>query len=270
MNFHKTRQSNIKKRRNKLLFFAKYFLNNSYDLYDYKISLRLFVEFLGSFILILMGLCISVFSGQNGSFIVSLGYGMTLTFLLISFSHISGGYFIPSMAFGSYISRRIPFSVFFSYLIFQLLGGILGSATFLFLIKDHPNFKQENTVDSLKSLFNSLANGFEMHSPNGFSLFSVFITETIVSLILTLVFLAVYFYKKQLLSPISVGFAMVVLMQIVAPYSNASMNPVRSTSVALFSDIWAIYQLWVFWLAPLLGAFIAGLIFHKNGIFKKI
>ena len=177
---------------------------------------------------------------------VSFAFGLTVLTMAYAVGGISGGHFNPAVSVGLAVAGKFSFKELPMYVIAQVVGGLLaGLALFLIL--------------SGKSDFTSVggfaSNGFGEHSPGGFSLISVIIAEVI----LTAFFLIVILGSTSKIAPagfapISIGLALTLIHLISIPISNTSVNPARSTGVAIFAEPWALQQLWVFWAAPIVGA----------------
>ncbi|MEP3629324.1 MAG: aquaporin Z [Hyphomicrobiales bacterium] len=183
---------------------------------------------------------------------VSFAFGLTVLTMAYAVGGISGGHFNPAVSVGLAVAGKFSFKELPMYVIAQVVGGLLaGLALFLIL--------------SGKSDFTSVggfaSNGFGEHSPGGFSLISVIIAEVI----LTAFFLIVILGSTSKIAPagfapISIGLALTLIHLISIPISNTSVNPARSTGVAIFAEPWALQQLWVFWAAPIVGAVIGAIL----------
>lgn len=187
---------------------------------------------------------------------VSFAFGLTVLTMAYAVGGISGGHFNPAVSVGLAVAGKFSFKELPMYVIAQVVGGLLaGLALFLIL--------------SGKSDFTSVggfaSNGFGEHSPGGFSLISVIIAEVI----LTAFFLIVILGSTSKIAPagfapISIGLALTLIHLISIPISNTSVNPARSTGVAIFAEPWALQQLWVFWAAPIVGAVFGKPCFHQT------
>jgi aquaporin Z len=173
--------------------------------------------------------------------------------------HISGCHLNPAVSIGLWAGKRFSGKELFGYIIAQLVGAILAGFVLLIIASGKAGF-------DLSAGF--AANGYAEHSPGGYSLAAAFLCE----LVLTFVFLMIIMGSTdkrapQGFAPIAIGLALTLIHLISIPVTNTSVNPARSTSQALFVGGWALHQLWLFWVAPILGAIIAG--FTYRGLFGK-
>lgn len=218
---------------------------------------RLAAEFFGTFWLVLGGcgsaVLAAAFPELGIGFVgVALAFGLTVLTMAYAVGHICGGHFNPAVTLGLLAAGRIDGKDVVPYILTQVLGAI-AAAGVLYLIA------------SGKAGFDVTAgfatNGYGEHSPGGFSLLSVAVTEFVLTAFFLLIILGVT--DKQApagFAPLAIGFALVLIHLISIPVSNTSVNPARSTGVALFQGDWAMAQLWVFWVMPLLGAVAGGLV----------
>jgi len=229
---------------------------------------RLGAEALGTFALVLVGLGIALYGPLSGAGAlgIALGFGLTLTAAAIALGHVSGGHFNPAVTFGAVVSGRTPVGDLVPYWLAQLVGGALAAAALYVTIPSElaALFGQE----SRRGMFSGSANGFGEHSPlytpsQGQATFDL-MPALLIELILTAVLVAMVLGAtsrrvSHAVAPFAMGLTYAVLVLLAAPITNAGLNPARSTAAAIFSDRWALSQLWVFWAAPLVGAAIAGL-----------
>ena len=218
---------------------------------------RLAAEFFGTFWLVLGGCGSAVLAAAFpelgiGFAGVALAFGLTVLTMAYAVGHISGGHFNPAVTLGLLAAGRIGGKDVVPYIFTQVLGAI-AAAGVLYLIA------------SGKAGFDVTAgfatNGYGEHSPGGFSLLSVVVTEFVLTAFFLLIILGVTDKKAPAgFAPLAIGFALVLIHLISIPVSNTSVNPARSTGVALFQGDWAIAQLWVFWVVPLLGGVLGGLV----------
>ncbi|WP_103733801.1 aquaporin Z [Pseudomonas sp. GZJR-8] len=218
---------------------------------------RLAAEFFGTFWLVLGGCGSAVLAAAFpelgiGFAGVALAFGLTVLTMAYAVGHISGGHFNPAVTMGLLAAGRIGGKDVVPYILTQVLGAI-AAAGVLYLIA------------SGKAGFDVTAgfatNGYGEHSPGGFSLLSVVVTEFVLTAFFLLIILGVTDKKAPAgFAPLAIGFALVLIHLISIPVSNTSVNPARSTGVALFQGDWAIAQLWVFWVVPLLGGVLGGLV----------
>lgn len=214
-------------------------------------------EFLGTFWLVLGGCGSAVLAAAFpqlgiGFAGVALAFGLTVLTMAYAVGHISGGHFNPAVTIGLFAARRIPGRDIPVYLIAQVLGAIVAAGV-LYVIA------QGKTGFSLSGGFAS--NGYADHSPGGYSLLASFVTEVVLTFGFLMVILGATSRRAPIgFAPIPIGLALTLIHLISIPVTNTSVNPARSTGPALFVGGWAIAQLWLFWVAPLLGAVLAGLI----------
>ncbi len=223
-------------------------------------SHRLAAEFIGTFWLVLGGCGSAVFAAKFlsdgfsvgiGFLGVALAFGLTVLTGVYAFGTISGGHFNPAVTLGATLARRVEWAAVVPYWISQVIGGLVAGVVIYVIASGK---------DGWSATGNMAANGYGEHSPGGYSLVAVLLTEVI----LTAVFLLVILGSTDDRAPkgfagLSIGLTLTLIHLISIPISNTSVNPARSTAVAFFNGNGAPAQLWAFWLAPLVGAAIAGL-----------
>lgn len=221
---------------------------------------RLSAEFIGTFWLVLGGCGSAVFAAKFlsdgisvgiGFLGVALAFGLTVLTGVYAFGTISGGHFNPAVTLGAALAGRVEWRAVPGYWIVQVIGGLVGGLV-IYLIA--------SGKDGFDPVGNMAANGFGEHSPGGYSLAAVLLAEVI----LTGIFLLVILGSTDDRAPkgfagLSIGLTLTLIHLISIPISNTSVNPARSTGVAFFNANGAPAQLWAFWLAPLVGAAIAGI-----------
>ncbi|KAB8306254.1 aquaporin Z [Erwinia endophytica] len=217
-------------------------------------------EFFGTFWLVLGGCGSAVLAAafpQLGiGFVgVSLAFGLTVLTMAFAVGHISGGHFNPAVTLGLWAGGRIGFKDVIPYIIAQVIGGIVAGGVLYLIASGKAGF------DATASGFAS--NGFGEHSPGGYSLQSAVMIE----LVLTAFFLIVIHGATDKrapagFAPIAIGLALTLIHLISIPVTNTSVNPARSTAVAVYQGSWALQQLWVFWIVPLVGGVLGGLIYR--------
>ncbi|MEQ2027528.1 aquaporin Z [Xenorhabdus szentirmaii] len=221
---------------------------------------KLSAEFLGTFWLVFGGCGSAVLAAafpQLGiGFVgVSLAFGLTVVTMAYAVGHISGGHFNPAITLGLFAGGRISAKDVIPYIIAQVIGGIAAAAILYLIASGKSGF------DATTSGFAS--NGYDEHSPGGFSLQSAIIIELVLTAFFLLVILGATDKKAPAgFAPLAIGLALTLIHLISIPVTNTSVNPARSTAVAIFQGTWALEQLWVFWLIPLIGGIIGGLIYR--------
>lgn len=224
---------------------------------------RIAAETIGTFILVFGGCGSAVFTAAFpelgiGMLGVALAFGLTVIGCVYALGPISGAHLNPAVSFGLAISGRFAWRDLPGYVLAQLAGAVFASALLLMLLRGQPGGYDPHVAGFA-------ANGFGAHSPGGYGLPAAFAAETT----LTFIFLIVVLGATRNASPhagIAIGLTLTLVHLIGIPISNVSVNPARSTGPALFVGGWAIAQLWLFWLAPLAGAAIAGLV--ARGLFS--
>lgn len=220
---------------------------------------KLFSEFLGTFWLVLGGCGSAVIAAAYpelgiGFTGVALAFGLTVLTMAYAIGHISGCHLNPAVSIGLAFAGRFQFKDVIPYIVSQVAGGILGAYILFVIASGKINF-------ALAGGFAS--NGYGAHSPDGYSLMAGFLCEVV----LTMMFLFIIIGSTDErapkgFAPIAIGLGLTLIHLISIPVTNTSVNPARSTAVALFADTWARDQLWLFWLAPILGAALAGIIYN--------
>jgi aquaporin Z len=222
------------------------------------LSKKLGAEFLGTFWLVFGGCGSAVlaagFPKLGIAFAgVALAFGLTVLSMAFAVGHISGGHFNPAVTVGLFVGKRFPMAQVLPYIIAQVVGAIAASGVLYAIASGAPGF-------SLSDGFAS--NGYGEHSPGGYSLLAALVAE----IVLTAFFLIVIMGATDKrgvpagFAPIAIGLALTLIHLISIPVTNTSVNPARSTGPAIFVGGWALQQLWLFWVAPILGGVIgAGL-----------
>src|SRR5215813_96227 len=215
-------------------------------------------EFIGTFWLVFGGcgsaVIAATFPNTGIGFLgVALAFGLTALTMAYAVGHISGGHFNPAVTLGMYTARRIPAIDVMPYIIAQFVGAIAGAFVLYIIASGKAGF-------SLADGFAS--NGYAAHSPGGYSLLSCLVAEVLLTFMFLMVILGITDRRaRQGFAPLAIGLALTVIHLISIPVTNTSVNPARSTGPALFAGGWAISQLWLFWVAPPIGAILAGLIY---------
>ena len=181
---------------------------------------------------------------------VSLAFGLTVLTMAYAIGHISGCHLNPAVSVGLVVGGRFPARELPAYIVAQVIGGAIAAALLYFIASGKPGFELASGLAS---------NGYGDHSPGGYSMASGFVTELVMTGMFILIILGATDKRAPAgLAPIAIGLALTLIHLISIPVTNTSVNPARSTGPALIVGGWALQQLWLFWLAPILGAVIAG------------
>lgn len=217
---------------------------------------RALAEFLGTFWLVFGGCGSAVLSAAFpnvgiGLLGVALAFGLTVLTMAFAIGHISGAHLNPAVSVGLAVGKRFPASELPAYIIAQVLGGILAASVLFVIASGKAGFSLSGGLAS---------NGYAAHSPGGYSLMACLVAEVV----LTFMFLMVIHgatdrRAPQGFAPIAIGLCLTLIHLVGIPVTNLSVNPARSTGPAIIVGGWALQQLWLFWVAPIVGAVIAGL-----------
>src|SRR5580698_1703739 len=222
------------------------------------LSKRAFAEFIGTFWLVFGGCGAAVldaaFPGLGIGFVgVALAFGLTVLTLAFAIGHISGCHLNPAVSVGLVVGKRFPASELLPYVIAQVLGGLAGSGILYLIASGKEGF-------SLAGGF--AANGYAAHSPGGYSMGAALTAEVVLTFMFLMIILGATDRRApQGFAPIAIGLGLTLIHLIGIPVTNLSVNPARSTGPALFAGGWALEQLWLFWVAPIIGAAIAGVVY---------
>ncbi|MGI2207266.1 aquaporin Z [Shewanella baltica] len=222
-------------------------------------SQKMAAEFLGTLWLVLGGCGSAVLAAAFpeegiGLLGVALAFGLTVLTMAFAIGHISGCHLNPAVSFGLWAGGRFPAAELLPYIIAQVAGGIAGAGILYLIASGQEGF-------SLAGGFAS--NGFGEHSPGGYSMLSVMICEVVMTLFFLIIILGATDERAPKgFAPIAIGLGLTLIHLISIPVSNTSVNPARSTGPALFVGDWAVSQLWLFWVAPIVGAILAGFIYR--------
>lgn len=221
------------------------------------LSKRATAEFFGTFWLVFGGCGSAVVAAAYpqlgiGFVGVALAFGLTVLTMAFAIGHVSGCHLNPAVSVGLVVGKRFPISELIPYVIAQLLGAIAASGVLYIIASGKPGF-------SLAGGFAS--NGYGDHSPDHYNLLACFVAEVVLTAFFLLVILGSTDERAPKgFAPIAIGLCLTLIHLISIPITNTSVNPARSTGPALFVGGWATHQLWLFWVAPILGAIIGGLI----------
>jgi aquaporin Z len=223
---------------------------------------KLGAEFLGTFWLVLGG-CGSVvlaaaFPDLGIGFLgVALAFGLTLLTMAFAIGHISGCHINPAVSIGLWAGGRFSSKELVPYIVVQVLGGLCAGAVLYFIASGKAGFDASAGFAS---------NGYGAHSPGGYSLGAAFVTEVVMTFMFLLVIHGATDKRApQGFAPIAIGLCLTLIHLISIPVTNTAVNPARSTGVALFAGGWAVQQLWLFWIAPIIGGILGGVVYRWLG-----
>jgi aquaporin Z len=228
-------------------------------------SKKFAAEFIGTFWLVLGGCGSAVLAAAFpevgiGLAGVSLAFGLTVLTMAYAIGHISGCHLNPAVTVGLWAGGRHPAGEVLPYVVAQVLGAVLGAFVLLSIASGQPGFDLGGGLAS---------NGYGEHSPGGYSLASGFLTEVVMTLMFLVIILGATDRRAPAgFAPIAIGLGLTLIHLISIPVTNTSVNPARSTGPALMVGDWALGQLWLFWVAPLLGALVAGYLYRWLGAEK--
>lgn len=222
------------------------------------LSKRMTAEFIGTFWLVFGGcgsaVLAAAFPNLGIGFLgVAAAFGLTLMTMAFAIGHISGCHVNPAVSIGLVIGRRFPAKDLLPYVAAQILGAIAAAAVLFVIASGKAGFSVTGGFAS---------NGYGVHSPGGYSLMACLVAEVVLTLMFLLIIMGATDERAPKgFAPIAIGLGLTVIHLIGIPVTNLSVNPARSTGPALFVGGWAIQQLWLFWLAPIVGAAIAGVLY---------
>jgi len=223
---------------------------------------KLSAEFIGTFWLVLGGCGSAVLAAAFpnvgiGLLGVSLAFGLTVLTMAYAIGHISGCHLNPAVTLGLLSGGRISSKEILPYIIAQVAGGVAGAAVLYLIASGKSGFDAGAGFAS---------NGYGEHSPGGYSLSAALITEIVMTFMFLVIILGATDKRApQGLAPIAIGLGLTLIHLISIPVTNTSVNPARSTGVAVFQGDWALSQLWLFWVAPIVGAILAGIVYKWLG-----
>jgi aquaporin Z len=223
-------------------------------------------EFIGTFWLVLGGCGSAVLAAKFpevgiGLAGVALAFGLTVLTAAYALGPISGGHFNPAVTLGLWTGGRFPGRQVVPYMVIQVCGAIAAAAVLYAIASGKPGF------DAAAGF---AANGYGEHSPGGYSLASALITEVVMTFMFVLIILGATHTRAPVgFAGLAIGLALTLIHLVSIPVTNTSVNPARSTGPALFAGAWALSQLWLFWLAPLLGGALAGIL-HRTMLEREV
>jgi aquaporin Z len=217
------------------------------------LSRRLLAEVFGTAWLVLGGCGTAILAGHNvltpG---ISLAFGLTVLTMAYAIGHISGCHLNPAVTLGLVLGKRFPARDLLPYWGAQVVGGLLGALAIYAVASGKPGFEPGGFA----------SNGYEAHSPGRYSLMACLVAEVLLTFFFLLVILGATDRRAPAgFAGIAIGLGLTLIHLISIPVTNTSVNPARSTAVAVFAEPWALEQLWLFWVAPLLGGALAGIVY---------
>ena len=227
---------------------------------------KLSSEFIGTFWLVLGGCGSAVLAAAFpdvgiGLLGVSLAFGLTVLTMAFAIGHISGCHLNPAVSIGLWSGGRFSASELGPYIIAQVAGGIAGAAVLYLIATGKAGFDVAGGLAS---------NGYGEHSPGGYSMVAALVTEIVMTFMFLIIILGATDHRApEGLAPIAIGLGLTLIHLISIPVTNTSVNPARSTGVAVFVGDWAVSQLWLFWIAPIAGAILAGIVYRWLGREEK-
>ena len=222
---------------------------------EFDLTQKVSAEFLGTLWLVLGGCGSAVLAAAFpqvgiGLLGVSLAFGLTVLTMAYAVGHVSGGHFNPAVTLGLYTAGRIPAKEIIPYIVAQIAGGIAGAGILFLIAAGKSGF---TVADGFAS------NGYGDHSPGGYSLVAALVTEVVMTFFFLIVILGATDERAPKgFAAIAIGLGLTLIHLVSIPVTNTSVNPARSTGPALFVGGWAVKQLWLFWVAPIAGAALAG------------
>ena len=222
------------------------------------LSRKLGAEFIGTFWLTLGGCGSAVLAAAFpnvgiGLLGVSLAFGLTVLTMAFAIGHVSGCHLNPAVSVGLWVGKRFPASELLPYVVAQVLGAIAGAAVLYIIASGKAGFDVSAGFAS---------NGYGAHSPGGYTLVAALLCEVVMTFMFLFIILgATDARAPKGFAPIAIGLGLTLIHLISIPVTNTSVNPARSTGPALFVGGWALGQLWLFWVAPIVGAILAGVVY---------
>jgi aquaporin Z len=219
-------------------------------------------EFLGTFWLVLGGCGSAVLAAAFpdvgiGLLGVSLAFGLTVLTMAFAIGHISGCHLNPAVSIGLWAGGRFPAGLLLPYIVAQVVGAVVAGGVLYLIASGQAGFDVSAGFAS---------NGYGEHSPGGYSMLSALVTEIVMTMMFLIIILGATDKRApEGLAPIAIGLGLTLIHLISIPVTNTSVNPARSTGVALYVGDWAVSQLWLFWVAPIIGALLGALIYRMIG-----
>lgn len=219
-------------------------------------------EFFGTFWLVFGGCGSAVLAAAYpelgiGFAGVALAFGLTVLTMAYAVGHISGAHFNPAVSIGLWAGKRFAGKELLPYIVAQVLGGLFAGLVLYLIASGKAGFSTDGGFAS---------NGYGAHSPDGYSMLSALIAEVVLTAMFLIIIMGATDKKAPAgFAPLAIGLALTLIHLISIPITNTSVNPARSTGVALFAGGWAVEQLWLFWVAPIVGGILGGFIYNLFG-----
>lgn len=223
---------------------------------------KVLAELIGTFWLVFGGCGTALFACNYptagvGFVGVALAFGLTVLTGAYAFGHISGGHFNPAVSIGLWVGGRFPREELIPYIVAQVVGGIIAGGILYLIATGKSGFDIANGF---------ACNGYGAHSPDGYSLGACFITEVVLTAVFLIVILGATDGRAPAgFAPIAIGLCLTLIHLVSIPVTNTSVNPARSLGVAVFAGGWALKEVWLFWVAPIIGAIIGAIIYRIVG-----
>jgi aquaporin Z len=224
-------------------------------------SKRLAAEFLGTFWLVLGGCGSALLSGRVsnlgiGILGIALAFGLTVVTMAYAVGHVSGAHFNPAVSLGLWVAGRFPARELVPYVVTQVVGGIVAGGVLYVIVSGKAGYDVATFA----------SNGYGTHSPDGYSLLACAVSEVVMTAMFLVVILGATDRRAPAgFAPLAIGLALTLIHLISIPVTGTSVNPARSTGVAVYADAWALSQLWLFWVAPLVGGALGALVYRLIG-----
>ncbi|TBX69219.1 aquaporin Z [Flavobacterium silvisoli] len=224
---------------------------------------KLFAEFFGTYWLVFGGCGSALFAAGIpnlgiGFAGVALAFGLTVLTMAYAVGHISGGHFNPAVSFGLWAGGRFPAKDLVPYILAQCLGAVAAAGTLFVILSGKTGFTIDNTKAGAFA-----SNGYGAFSPDGYSMTSAFVAEFVLTMFFLLIIIgATDKLANGKFAGLAIGLALTLIHLVSIPITNTSVNPARSTSQALFTQGEPLSQLWLFWVAPIAGALVAGFVYR--------
>ena len=223
-------------------------------------------EFIGTFWLVLGGCGSAVLAAAYpelgiGFVGVALAFGLTVLTMAYAVGHISGGHFNPAVTIGLWSGGRFPAKDVIPYIVAQVVGGIVAAGILYIIASGKVGFSMDGGF---------ACNGYGAHSPGGYGLLAAFVCEVVMTMIFLFVIMgATDSRAPAALAPVAIGLCLTIIHLVSIPVTNTSVNPARSLGVAVYEGGWALQQVWLFWVAPIIGGVIGALLYRAVSCEKK-